>query len=646
MTLPQLLKQYLSGYPPKAYDIESLYKKDKKIVRFVLHDGRIRHHFSSADVADFYVTRARTLSDAFEQALKKHPIPIRDLVFYIYIGDELPQQYEEYPIFTFAKKKNNRGLLVPDWSFFNPYTSKIVKDWDVLKQEIIDACPTKITYDKVFFFRGRNTSGRTEHNIREGLYTTTKNDPRFRIDLDPNNDQPLTSWCSYRFLLDLPGSSPWSVRLKEILLLRSVVVKIDVVSKKDPHNVYIQFYTPLLEAGKDYASLRYVYDDKNGMKNLLKDLDKVYRWSTPRCQIMIQRGRQTIKSLTLDRVYHYMSGLLRGYHDIMMGTPRVPITPLIDPKRPCSSKTRKPERYTRAELQDLCHKHGIPINAKTTIDEMCRLLRERVPIAAKVGPGFCMKLQKILAGPVVNEEDALMREFKSIFHDQLVGWIDHPLPVTKVLLKGGMNYNIIMTERYNRPSPFPTRDYDFMIGTSLPHLTFNEWDHKIRGWVARHKDVLTYKTIRFDPPKHTPYFGYTKYYTITIRNQENDFIDVAICGEDAGIEKKDVDVEISRKTGLPVQTLDSAFHELTRLLYAQSLIKASYAYTLRNPFVGTKREKGIKDLNRFELLCKIREFKPQCDLLKHLHYHFPVTKEYLSTKNKKTYEKWVAVYLI
>jgi hypothetical protein len=119
-----------------------------------------------------------------------------------------------------------------------------------------------------------------------------------------------------------------------------------------------------------------------------------------------------------------------------------------------------------------------------------------------------------------------------------------------------------------------------------------------------------------------------------------------LCGADASIEKKDVDVEIAKRTGLPVQTLDSAFHELTRLLYAQSTMKTSYAYKIRNPFVGTKREKGIKDLNRFEVVCKIRDFKPQCDLLKHLRYHFPVTKQYLSTKNRYLYQNTVAVDLI
>ena len=176
----------------------------------------------------------------------------------------------------------------------------------------------------------------------------------------------------------------------------------------------------------------------------------------------------------------------------------------------------------------------------------------------------------------------------------------------------------------------PTVDYDFTISTKYPQPTFDKWFTKVQDFVKRHSNVLSMKVNYFYPNKIVNVLKVQKYFTIFIFYKNADFIDLAFTNE--AFTKKDMDIELSNKLGLPIQTLKSTFRELSSLIYRQSVVKQIFSYKKRNAFIGTTRSKGIKDLNRFEMICKIRHFKPQCNLLKELNYHFPITKEYLDSK--------------
>jgi hypothetical protein len=186
-----------------------------------------------------------------------------------------------------------------------------------------------------------------------------------------------------------------------------------------------------------------------------------------------------------------------------------------------------------------------------------------------------------------------------------------------------------------------TVDYDFSISTKKPQSTFDGWFTKVTEFVKRHSDVLSMKVNTFYPNKIVNVLNIEKYFTIFIFYKNEDFIDLAFTNE--RFTKKDIDKELSMKLGLPIQTLTSTFRELSNLIYRQSVVKTIYSYHKRNAFIGTTRSKGIKDLNRFEMICKIRHFKPQCNLIKELKYHFPITEQYLDSKGKNQLSRFTQI---
>lgn len=603
-------------------ELEKIYLQDKRVFKYEIKNKQIKFYYNG-NLDSFYIDRGNAMKYLFELTIKKYNINDH-IVLYLYIGDELPLKYKQYPILTFAKPKKDNGILIPDWTFINPYTSKLGKSWDDLQKEV--KCPSKISYDNVFYFRGRNTSSKTKHNIRKKLHDVSVKEPKFKIILDPTNEQTILDWCKYKYLLDLPGSSPWSVRFKELFLLKSVVVKINTVSIDDINNVYINFYTPMFTENVDYISINYIYDQENGFQKCIDKLNNIHKnFKQIEYKKMMKNGHNKIKQLNLDTILDYVSIILKKYNDCLQQKNIIQkiSKSILDKDRPCSSKTRKKNRYTRAELIELMLKYKIPFKHKDTIDNLCQK---------------CNLFNKKIYSPT-----EVFNDFKNTFHTELLGWLTNTNNF-RMILKGGQNFNILVKEKYNIDSPLKTMDYDFSISVKDPLNTFNYFHDKLKIFVEKYKDDLTMKINDFGSKgKKVPYLNVTKYYTIFIFFRGGDFIDLSFNNE--RIYRKDVEKDISNKIGLPIQTLKATFKELSNLIYRQSVLTNSFSYRKRNAFIGTSRQKGIKDLNRFQLLCTIHHFKPQCDVLKQLDYHFPIIQKYLDEKDFEFFKKNIQTYL-
>jgi hypothetical protein len=627
----ELAQQYTSFYKENKKTLEELkeiYLKDKRIFHFQINKKvSFTHH---KGIPEFYIQRGEALRLLFQKTIEIYPVS-KEVECFVYIGDELPKLYQKLPIFTFAKKSKEPGILIPDWTFMDPYTSTLSKSWDELKESVYNTCPDKINYKKVLFFRGRNTSSTTPHNIRKKIEDLSKKNKYIDIKLNPVNIQSIDTWCDYKYFLDLPGSSPWSVRFKELFLLKSMIVKVETTNSIDHvnENYYINFYTPMFVPNKDFVRLVYIYDKPNGFHDFSNEMKKTFdyynKYNTQYNNI-VKNGRKTIQNLTISNILYYMSCIFKEYTNCIINVPTV--KSILDKSRPCASKSRAGNRYKKEELLALANNVNIQFPSKITIDEMCKRL------------AAAFKNEKIVTKviPPKKSSDDIFNVFKKEFHNELVGWIENKkAPRYKTVLKGGQNLKSILKEKYNMTSP-PTVDYDFTISTKYPQPTFDEWFLKVKSFVQRHSDVLTMKVNYFYPNKIVNVLKIQKYFTIFIFYKNQDFIDLAFTNE--VFQKKDIDKELSKKTGLPIQTLLSTFREITNLIYRESVIKQIYSYKKRNAFVGMTRSKGIKDLNRFEMICKIRHFKPQCNLLKELHYHFPITEKYLDAKGPHQFSRF------
>jgi hypothetical protein len=531
----------------------------------------------------------------------------------------------------------------------------------------------------VFYFRGRDTSSKTKHNIRKKLYDLSKSKEYSFLDiqLNPTNEQKISDWCQYKYMLDLPGSSPWSIRFKELFLLKSVVVKINVYSKNDENNSYINFYTPLLKKNVDYLNINYNYDEKKDFELLKKELKNIYEnIDEKKYKTIMKNGREKIKLLTMANILKYMNYIFQHYESCLLSKNNEDIISLndnqiidnnqiiFDKTRPCSSNSRKKNRYTKEELIKLINTYypNIHLNKKQTINELCSLLstntsspKTKIPsssssLKTKIPSSSSSPKTKIIKQlPSSNiSSDIIFSDFKKEFESELIGWISKKQQTKfRVMLKGGQNLKLMLTHKYKNTSFIDTKDYDFTVSTNDPLSTYKLWYTKVKSFVDKYPNDLTMKVNNFI--KNTEFGKFnkitkiTKYYTIFIFYRGNDFIDIAINNDK--IMKSNIDVETSLTIGLPIQKLQSTFKELSNLIYRQSTKNDTYTYRSRNAFIGKHRQKGIKDLNRLHLLCSIRKFKPQCNLFKQLEYNlFPITKEYLETKDVNEFEALIEQY--
>jgi hypothetical protein len=161
------------------------------------------------------------------------------------------------PIFCFSRPLGfDNGILLPDWSFFNNYSGASEAGWKELQSDcarnFIDS-PLE-NKDPVMFFEGKDTSRAS--GVRSFL--TEKSGGFLAVNSYYalfSNITPVFEWQRYRYLLDLPGAVPWSVRFKELFLLRSVVVKVDVVNGRIPR--WVNFYTDYFKEGEDFIRVNF-----------------------------------------------------------------------------------------------------------------------------------------------------------------------------------------------------------------------------------------------------------------------------------------------------------------------------------------------------------------------------------------------------
>jgi hypothetical protein len=405
--------------------LDDVYTKDKRIFKYIVTQSKVTYE-NNKDMNNFYNDRANALQKIFQLTIDHFHIQ-KHLIFYVYMGDELPEKYSQYPIFTFAKKEKENGILIPDWSFINPYTSKISKSWDDLKTEMYEKCPKKIKYTNVFYFRGRNTSSNTKHNLRKKLYNLSKEYSFLDIQLNPTNEQKISDWCQYKYMLDLPGSSPWSIRFKELFLLRSVVVKINVDSN------YINFYTKLFEKNVDYLNINFT---KNNFEHVKKELKNIFEnVHDKQYKTIMLNGRKKIKLLTMSNILIYMNTIFQNYESCLLNTQTIYDQEIFDTTRPCSSSSRQKNRYTKDELMKIIQTYynHIHIHKKMTINELCHLL----------------SFQKKIVHQNISSQKIFL-DFQKEFESELIGWISKKQSKFRVMLKGGQNLKLMLTQKYKK----------------------------------------------------------------------------------------------------------------------------------------------------------------------------------------------------
>lgn len=318
---------------------KKLYPKDKHpypLVEYKIRDGKVS--VKPGVIKEFMKLRKDARPDHNLGILRKtlewceeNNLEVPNTTLYIWIGDKPPsyiKNINKFPIFVYAKPENMNIPIFPDNTFYcfqisSKYKGKCC-DWDVMKRTILTRC-SNVKKEPVMYFKGANTTN-LSNNIRSKLkYTSLTNKEPMVIKLDAwENWEPITNFCKYSILLNLPGRYPWSNRLKYLFLMDSIIININVetddIDKKEVYKKYISFVDFVVDKG-NYVELLYKYkrehenlpDEVNqesreeNQKEYIKLVKKINRVYKNKDDLKYKKiANNSVKNLTNDRIYSYL----------------------------------------------------------------------------------------------------------------------------------------------------------------------------------------------------------------------------------------------------------------------------------------------------------------------------------------------------
>lgn len=240
---------------------------------------------------------------------KNHKLPPINGEFYFRIADGYDFEFN-YPTFNYSKPKNKLGFIYPDFNFLDVFT-KI----DTFKSNC-----SKIDKINKLYFKGSSTSV-NKSKIREKM---SKFKAPFNIKID-NIKSPYYNICKYKYVFDLPGVKPWSVRLIELYMSKSLPIRILLYNSKWGEDIWVQFFENMFPPLKSYAGISYDTDyDKPISPTIIKDIETkclqvydIYNEKDSEYNKIVKDNFNKINALRQIHLEYYMYYLLMSYNKVV-----------------------------------------------------------------------------------------------------------------------------------------------------------------------------------------------------------------------------------------------------------------------------------------------------------------------------------------
>jgi len=216
----------------------------------------VKHNKILNDIPDDF--RLKKAHNTFKLAInfsEKYNLPKISGDFYVRISDGYEHDCD-YPVFNYSKPKKKIGFLFPDFSFLS-FENKLT----VFEKHCNGDAKKEIIY-----FKGSSTSNKRTR-VREKLSALKT---PFNISVD-DESKPYYELCKYKYVLDLPGNKPWSVRLIELYISRSLPIRVLFYNSEWNENIWVQFYENMFQPWESYIPLKYDVDYDNEISNNIID---------------------------------------------------------------------------------------------------------------------------------------------------------------------------------------------------------------------------------------------------------------------------------------------------------------------------------------------------------------------------------------
>jgi hypothetical protein len=308
----KFIKEHIDSYNGKKYSIKNeiqSFEHDPLYLYIKILDNKV---IANNPPNQFYnrsgfLDRKNRIIKMIQNSIKLNKINNTEFVIHIY--DSYNWKHD-IPIFNFNLPLKYKGLIFPHFDFI-----KFNTNFDKIKTEIYNYNPKTIVNN--IYYNGINKTDKI-NNIR---FLLSKLKEPFNIILKEKN-VPVYTFKQYKYLLDLPGTKPWTEIFKYMCLCERVIIKISFYNSKFEEKGYWQDLTNIyIRENIDYIHLKYDVDydkplSKIILNKIIKDIENVYYKFEANPILytkMINNLKKSADKLSLNNVYEYISKIINLY---------------------------------------------------------------------------------------------------------------------------------------------------------------------------------------------------------------------------------------------------------------------------------------------------------------------------------------------
>ena len=273
-----------------------LLDKSNKHIKIIIKNNKIINKLPNKD----FQNRIKNILNTFSLGIafsNKYNLPKITGEFFVWISDGYDYKYK-YPTINYAKPKNKKGFLFPDFNFllFEDKIKMFDKYCNKNKQNLI-------------YFKGSSTS-KKRSQIREKMSLLDK---PFKISVNKQY-VPYYDLCHYKYVLDLSGIKPWSVRLIELYMSQSLPIRVMFYKSKWNELEWVQFYERCFPPWISYIPIKYdVNYDKEISNNIVNNIElkclQILQFFNNHDELynkITSNNYLTIKALNIEHIGYYV----------------------------------------------------------------------------------------------------------------------------------------------------------------------------------------------------------------------------------------------------------------------------------------------------------------------------------------------------
>jgi len=319
--LMQVKNDYKMYKPVNKYFFNKESKRilrDGKHIKIVISNNefKIEHDYRMVDTHN-RIPSARNFIENTLKYVKTNNLDSIDGEYIMRFSDSCDFNIN-IPSISYVKPKNVKGFLFPDFNMHKLEEKKATFN---------EKCKN-IHKKNQIYFKGNDTS-KNKTQIREKLEPLS--DDILSVDLFTDK-KPYYNICEYKYVLDIPGNYPWSVRLIELYMSGSLPLRINFYNTEVKNNKtykyeqWIQFYELMFPENESY--INFVYEQNNSdvmsdevvnkIKNDLIETFNYYNEHPELSDAIIKKNSEKIDDFSLEHIYYYIYQMLSHYKKLIV----------------------------------------------------------------------------------------------------------------------------------------------------------------------------------------------------------------------------------------------------------------------------------------------------------------------------------------